>query len=309
MTVIKTPNTKSKTQRLAWQGWQLHVPTDWNPVKVDGDYDEGSVLLADLHAAKLGLRWKRAHKKTHPANWATRALHDEVGKLAAAEAVDYAMPDADGWAVSRLYVDQNPPGRDVWVGQSRASGRVLQIVHHATERNPKFSDTILPSLTDTPADEPSDWAIFDLSFRLPPGARVQWYRFNAGDLAVGVRLGKAAKAVSILRQIGPAGLALARQPLSRWLNQQQEQTRKLYRPIENTGPATLELADRSLDGLAGELKRKRRLWWAWMVVKQQVVLAFHDDVRDRLIIGQSPDESALRDWMQSVGWAKQAEAA
>jgi hypothetical protein len=306
---VQSPISARKTQLLAWQGWQLSVPADWNPVKVDGDYDEGSVLLGDLHNARLGLRWKRAHRKTNPSNWATRALHDEVGKLATKEAADYAMPDADAWAVSRLYLDNDPPGRDVWVGQSRASNRVLQVVHHATQRDTKFSDAILPSLADTPSEQSTDWTIFDLSFRLPPDARVQWYRFNAGDLAVGVRLSKTDKAVSIVRQIGPAALALARQPLERWLTQQQEQTRKLYRPIEKADPATLSLDGRTLTGLRGTLHRKRRLWWAWMVVKEQTVLAFHDDRRDRLVIGQSPDEAALRELMQTVGWAKPAEAA
>ncbi|MDB5324807.1 MAG: hypothetical protein JWM57_376 [Phycisphaerales bacterium] len=297
---------RSKTQVLAWQGWRLAISDSWNPVKVDGDYNEGSLLLADLHSPRLGLRWKRASKRGDPAAWANRSLRDEVGQLAAAEAADYKMPGAGDWAVSRLYIDRDPPGRDVWVGHSKSSNRVLQVVHHAERRGTAFSDTLLPSLTDTPADEAKHWSIFDLSLITPPGLSVQWYRFNAGDLSLG--LADAKKKITIVRQVGPAALALARQSLLGWLTQQQEQTRKLYRPIQNGEPTTLDLADRTIDGLSGILHRKRRLWWAWMVAARQTMLAFHDPLRDRLLIGQSQNESAMRDVLKTVGWARPAEA-
>lgn len=296
---------RNKTQALAWQGWRLAIPDSWSPVKVDGDYREGSLLLADLHSPRLGLRWKRAGKRGDPVAWANRSLRDEVGQLAAAEAADYKMPGAGEWAVSRLYLDRDPPGRDVWVGHSKSSDRVLQVVHHDQRRGTAFSDTLLPSLTDTPADEPKHWSIFDLSLITPPGISVQWYRFNAGDLSLGLADGKK---VTIIRQIGPAVLALGRQSLLGWLTQQQEQTRKLYRPTQSGEPATLGLDGRSIDGLRGILRRKRRLWWAWMVAAKQTMLAFHDPLRDRLVIGQSQDESAMREVLKTVGWARPGEA-
>lgn len=286
-------------QILAWQGWTLTVPATWNPVKVDGDEHEGSLLLADLHAARLGLRWKTAGRRVDSADWADRAMRGEVGKLAAAEARDYVMPDGGTWAVSRLYQDPKPPGRDVWAGHSRHSNRLLEVVHHAERRDPLFTDSVLPSLTDTPTDAAKRWAIFDLSFVTPPGTRVQWYRFNAGDLAVGLSTNKR---LTVVRQIGPAGLALSRQALPLWLTQMQPVVRRLYHRIDRPESATLALPGRTLDGLRGTLHRKRRLWWLWPVAKQQTVLAFHDPVRDRLLIGQSENESALRDVLATVGW-------
>ena len=284
------------THTLAWQGWHLAVPADWNPVKIDGDYDSGSVLLADLHAARLGLRWKKAAKRGDPDAWAVRSLRDEVGKLATDEAKDLPLPDGGAWSVSRLYQDPDPPGRDVWVGHSRPSNRVLQIVYHATKRGTAFPRDILPTLSDTAADAPHRWAVFDLSLETPPGMRVQWYRFNAGDLALGL-VGKGSKHVTLVRQIGPAALALARQPLAAWLTNLPTTTRKLYRAVRETDVATLG----DLVGLRATLVRKRRLWWAWPVPRWQTILALHDEKRDRLIAGQAVDEASLRSLLLTLG--------
>ncbi|HEX8323077.1 MAG TPA: hypothetical protein VF595_04110 [Tepidisphaeraceae bacterium] len=291
---------RSRPQLLAWQGWTLSVPASWNPVKVDGDSDDGSLLLADLHSARLGLRWKLAGRRGDPAAWAERALVDEVGKLAAAEAIDYAMPDADEWSVSRLYHDPSPPGRDVWVGHSRRSNRLLQIVHHAAKRDTLFADVLLPSLTDTSVDAARRWAVFDLSFVTPANVAVQWYRFNAGDLSVG--LADTKRNLTLLRQVGPASLALARQPLSEWLTRLPAATRRLYHPIDRPEPTSLDVDGRRLDGLRGVLRRKRRLFWLRTIAAEQTVLAFHDPRRDRIVIGQSADEPMLRERLSHVGW-------
>ena len=284
------------TQLLAWQGWHLTVRAEWNPVKIDGDYDSGSVLLADLHSARLGLRWKTAAKRGDPQAWANRSLRDEVGKLAADEAKDLALPNGGDWSVSRLYQDPNPPGRDVWVGHSRRSNRVLQIVYHAAQRGTAFSRGVLPTLADTSPDAPHCWAVFDLSLTTPPGTRVQWYRFNAGDLSMGLT-SKGTKPITVVRQIGPAGLALARQPLSTWLTHLPASTRRLYQTVRATEATTLN----HLPGLQATLRRKRRLWWAWPVPRRQTILAFHDEERDRLIAGQGVDEADLRNLLTTIG--------
>jgi len=52
-----------QTQILAWQGWSLAVPATWNPVRVEGDADSGSMLLADLMATRIGVQWRHLSKK------------------------------------------------------------------------------------------------------------------------------------------------------------------------------------------------------------------------------------------------------
>src|SRR6185503_17252832 len=101
----------------------------WNPAKIQGDYDSGEILIADLERARLGVRWKLAKSKKHePAELARRALKDEVGALAADEARALAIKSPD-IAASLLYIDPKPPGRDVWTGFSRTSNRLIQVVY------------------------------------------------------------------------------------------------------------------------------------------------------------------------------------
>lgn len=293
-----------RRQLLAWQGWQLRVPDDWNPVKVDGDYEVGSLLIADLHGPRLGLRWRGASRKGDPAKWADRAMRQEVGQLAAQEASAYKMPgSASDWRVSRLYTEPEPPGRDVWLGWSERSGRVLEVVYHAKRRDRVLADDVLPTLADTKRDEALDWSIFDLSVRSPAGLTLQWYKLNAGDLSLAFSE-KRGRKLAVVRQIGPASLALARQPLEGWMSQQHYPLRKLYRPMGLTSPAAVTIGDRELPALRATLCRRRRLFWLWLVAPEIVLLGLHDPDRKRLVIGQGEDEPAVRQLLRTVGWTK-----
>ena len=51
---------------LAWQGWELTLPADWAPIKVDGNFDRGFVAIADLDRERLGLRWQTVGPKVDP---------------------------------------------------------------------------------------------------------------------------------------------------------------------------------------------------------------------------------------------------
>jgi hypothetical protein len=293
-----------KLQMIAWHGWRMQLPESWNPVKVEGDWEQGSLLIADMLSAKLGLRWRRM-KRGDPVKVANQALRKEVGSLAADEAVDQAMGDdgleGDAWRTSRVYVEPKPPGRDVWIGWSSRSGRVLEIVHHAKVRDRMLVEEILPSLRDTPLDAEQAWSIFDLSCRTPAGWTLQWYRLNAGDLSLSFRK---KKSTMLIRQIAPAQLALARQSMDGWLSQLPKALKKLYRPLRNLEDATLEIDGRTLEGRRGAFLRRRRLWWAWMIQPRQHILGFHDAVRNRLVIAQGDDEPALRAVLATSGWAK-----
>lgn len=290
-----------RTQILAWHGWQLSIPNTWNPVRVDGDVDQGYVLLADLQSARLGLRWRKASKRGDPAAWANKALVQEVGKLAADEAKPHAMSDASAWKVSRLYADPEPPGRDVWVGWSGVSNRVMEIVYHAKTRDRVLADDVLPSLTDAAPAGEQLWSIFDLSCRSPAGWELQNYRLNAGDLALTFRR---KRDTAVVRQIAPATLALARQSLDQWLNQQPKAIRKLYRDVTDLSDWSLDLTGRSITGRRGRIVRRRRLFWAFTLPKIVAVVGAQDAQRNRLLLGQGSDERVIADLLATVGWAK-----
>lgn len=297
---MPSPLSTLHSQLIAWHGWRFGVPAAWNPVKVDGDYDEGHMLLADLQSARLGVRWKRM-KRGDPVDWATRALRTEVGKLAAAEATDYAMPDPDRWRVSKLYVEPEPPGRDIWVGFSETSGRAIEIVRHVKKRSEELSEEILPSVADTPLDEEQAWSIFDLSVRSPAGWKLQWYRLNAGDLSLAFRNKR--RTVQV-RQVGPAELALGRQKIDQWMSQQDKTVRKLYRPLSDLSDLTLAFDARTLTGRHGAIRRKRRFCWAFMVPQTLHAIGLHDPDRNRLLFAQGNEEDTMKQMLGSMGWVR-----
>src|SRR5438034_2092048 len=107
---------------IAWQGWKLNLPEGWNPLRLEGDYDRGQALFVDLERPRLGLRWDKPRGQKFDAQRAIeQALKQEVGQLAAAEAARCGA--------GTLYLEPKPPGRDVWIGYSAPSGRLLQIVY------------------------------------------------------------------------------------------------------------------------------------------------------------------------------------
>jgi hypothetical protein len=280
---------RTQHQRLAWQGWAIQIPADWNPVRIEGDFDRGSVLLADLASPKLAIRWRRPTTRSFDADrWALQALRDEVGRLAADESAPHA-PREGSWRGARLYVEPDPPGRDVWVGHSTASDRLVEIVYHATMRDRVLSERVLPTLADQGRDDEADWSIFTLACRVPTGMRLHSQRLVAGDLRL--RFTRRREWL-VVRQIGVAQLALTRLPLDRWLAGQQWESRKHYRPL-----GAVEAAD--LDRLEAFSPRRRamtlrRRWrWQWWRPRQVVSLAVHDTDRDRLLILEGSDEATL----------------
>src|SRR5689334_4490647 len=219
------PHASAPSATFAWQGWQLKLPARWNPVKLEGDFAQGSVLIADMHRPQLGLRWRKLGQKRFDA---MRALRGEVGALAAARAREWGGEgEGDGWVKARLFLESEPPGRDVWVAHSRASGRAIEIVHPLRRRDRVMEDSILPSLADTRPDEACRWAIFDLSCIIPGGFSLARHRLNAGDLT----LNFACKHQTLtIRQIALAKMALDRLPLEKWLHQQERAITRHYCP-------------------------------------------------------------------------------
>lgn len=292
--------TTPKTQSIAWHGWKMIVPDTWNPVKVDGDWSAGLILLADMHQARLGIRWREV-RRGDPTKTVARAMENEVGRLACQESVDHPMASSGAWRASRFYEENDPPGRDVWVGYSAVSSRLLQLVHHVKRPDPILKQTLLASLQDTPRDEPQSWSIFDLSCQTPAGWRLQWYRFHAGDLTLAFARGRDQIR---LRQVGPASLALARMPLDDWIRQLDKSYRKIYRPPNELADTSLEVASRTIPARLGMLMRKKRLFWAWTYLPRLTVMGFHDPVRNRLGLAQGHPETVIRQMLQSLGWAK-----
>lgn len=286
---------------IAWQGWLLQAPARWNPVRLEGDFDRGYALFADLHQPRLGIRWRKPdRKKFNVADWSQRALREEVGMLAAEEAKELTLPDAP-FTGSKLYLDPKPPGRDVWVAYSPTSGRMVEVIYHARRRDRRLAETILPSLQDLPPGGTVPWSIFELSCRVPQGMGLERQQLIAGDLTLSFK--HKAQVLSV-RQVAVAELALQRMSLERWLANDQRRWRKHYRTSGPVTEGTVIAEDgRSLKGLSQRLRRRRRFFFMGWRPPQLITLALHDQRRDRLVFVEGSDEQTVAEVARTVGWA------
>jgi hypothetical protein len=278
------------TQPFAWQGWRLRVPRSWNAVRLEGNFAKGYALLADLDGPRVGLRWSAVKAKDFSPDVLRSIIRAEAGDRAAQRARPLPDPDQpDDGADHLVYLDPDPPGRDVhvWWGAER----LLQVVYHAPRRDDVLLGEIIPSLSDGSLRSMRPWAVFDLTCAAPKAFTLISHRLNVGDLSLEFADGK--RFVSV-RQIALAEMALRRTPLAHWLAQQQ---RAGYRATTDPSPIDLTLrAGRSISGLIGRARRRLRFRTG-----ERVTLALRDEARDRLIFIDASDESLARDVAQTVG--------
>ncbi len=267
---------------LCWQGWRIDLPDRWDPVKLEGDAIKGLILLADLERPRLGVRWQTLKKSADVAKAVERAMRDEIGQLAADEAIPTSP--SDQWVGGQLYCDPEPPGRDVWIGFSRATNRLFQLSYHCQRRDRVLADKLLPTLSDAAA---GDWAIYDLNYRLPAAAKLVRQRLNVGDLSLEFEVDRKPL---VIRQIAAASVTLQRQPIERWLASHQGLRKKHYRPIEQ--PRPIELA-RGV-GVARTITRRRRHFLLRRLPKLLSGVAIHDMQRDKILIFEATDEAMIR---------------
>lgn len=272
---------------FAWQGWSLELPPEWNPQRLEGDFANGYALIADLHGPKLGIRWTTPVKrKFDAATWVRRTLLTEIGQLAADEAIDHRV---EGYHGSTIYLEPEPPGRDVWLAISEKSGRTIELVYHAPKRDRRLADKLLPTLTEASKDRPLDWSVFDLHCQSPAGWSLSSKLLNAGDLSLEFARGRER---CLIRQIGMADLALRRMPLDKWLAAHLQRHRKNYQWAADF--ESFDIGGRGLSGVIATLNRKRTLFWKLSVTKELCVGAFSDARQNKLLIVEAPTLELLQ---------------
>jgi hypothetical protein len=293
---IPAATIRSKSHRICWQGWHLLLPRRWDPVKLEGDHAAGYALFADSLRPRLGLRWSTPKKRGLHATRAVEALlRQEISRAGVEAAKPFDMGEC--WSASMLYTDPRVPGRDLWVGFSPISGRLLQIAYHVYRREHLFARRVLPSVKDLPMDRATPWSIFDLTCIIPAEMALVDKRFNVGDL--GMTFADRRHEISI-RQIALAELALARKPLDDWIADQQRTTNRHYKVDGAIEDASVILADRVMVGRRAQMTRKRRTLLP-RKASEYVTYAVHDDARDRIMILHGMDEALLRQIAATVG--------
>jgi hypothetical protein len=264
MTLDRTNSARATHATLAWYGLMLRLPGDWNPVRLQGDSTRGSILLADLTAPQLAIRWQRLPRRAKPEAYCRKALQRET-QSDENEKLDPGQPGWLGWV-------QHGESQDTWIGHSTTSRRIVQIIRPSTPESPAPIQSVIESLVVQPLDAPMRWSIFGFDCVVPAGFTLQSHRLNAGDLTLSLRR---FRETLNLRQIGPASLALARQKPDIWL----EQHARLWRNTHRARPP-VEVIDDDTSTL--RLTRRRRLSVAWWIARERVLLLHIDRAGNRI---------------------------
>jgi hypothetical protein len=279
---------------FAWQGWIISLPDGWNPMKLEGDFDAGYALIADVFRPRLGIRWGTPGRRFEPLAWAKRALVAEVGSLAAdaAEACE-----ADHWKGALLFTEPELPGRDVWVAWGNVSGRTIELVHHVRDGELSKMEELRRNLADSQPTGELAWAVFDLSCRTPPDWRLDSMVLNAGDMRLTFMNERQRCSV---RQLAVAQLALKRMSLDQWLTQEQRTHERNYRAAVPAEP--VHLNPDGLRGLSCRMQRRGGLWRKRLAPEIHM-LALEDGRHDKLLLLTAETKASVENLARTVGWA------
>ena len=214
-----------------------------------------------------------------------------------------------------------PSATDYYLGFCPATGRSIQITYHHADPSSQredqiFAAQIMPGLRDQPAGVPSRWAVFDLSFIAPPGLKLGAAKLDMGDMGIELWSGRARESGPSLglREIYPAQLALARQPMEDWLRAWARRFAPVYMPqgsgLLGRRPAAVAAVHTARGpGVMLDL----RLLWTYRSFFRRAprtlrLYLFEDKAVGRLVgvsVGAAPDqlEAGLAQMLEGLHWS------
>jgi hypothetical protein len=296
---------KHKNTVLAWARWRVNIPPDWRPIEILGGLEKGKVFVGDADSPVLQIKWSRTRDAFNPDRWIARRAGRKVAQGAAA-------PAPEGFRV----LDWQPEAktarkrtRSIWAGWSKRAGLLIEAVVFALDRPSvarRARVEVLPSLTATPPDEPAGWAVFETSFRTPPGFDCVRRNLRPGSMAL---LFVKRSDRLMLRQAYPREAALGRRDLAGWLRAEPfGQLRRKFYPAEDPQPWTVESGGRTLKGLIRRGRRKLPwpLGWPGRLFTVQAVV--QDEQLDRLLLAEHSSrrdagDAVVRDALAGMNWA------
>ena len=269
---------------LSWCGWSLPVPADWRPLKIEGGWEQGAMMVGDADGPVFKILWWRPGELDfEPFRW----LAERWARLRAAPDPGASVPK--GFRETghvRDLARREGVAKSVWCGHAPAAGLVVECVTTsgvAEAKRSLFHEAVLPRLAAHPREGDTPWSLFSARFVSPPGFQLDARRLTLGDIALAFR-GEDGRRL-VLRQFYPAGLALGRLPLARWLDEPPFPERRRLRRAQSA----------PWQGADGVMRRgwKRLpspLGWCRPLYSAAGIQV--DSVRDRLLMAelQSPRE-------------------
>ena len=281
---------------LAWAGWQLEIPRDWQPLKLEGTPAKGQMIVGDSECASFIIKWERPGRKalSDGRQWVEDRLKRH-GLLPATRPPAESNFTACGWAEG--VQTEESKETTYWYGYAErarlllgltVNGALPETLRHKVVRG------VLPTLRTTPADGETTWAMYDISCVAQAGFELVQRHLFSGDVALEFARGK--RETLLLRQVYPGELALDRRPPEKWL------ARYPFKEHRRLRRATAEFRPWR-HGERPELTGVRRGAWkrlgaplGWCSPRRSNAIAVHDQRLNRLLIVEhmaraEPDDS------------------
>ena len=268
------------TSEIAWCGWRIRVPLEWRPLKIQGEFRKGSMMIGDGEQPRLLVQWRRVKDDGFDVQ---RWFRERFSRQRAMPEPGAPCPpgfDASAWA--RDFEVREGEAKSMWYGYSRTAGLLLECVTanltSAVARNPVLGE-VLPALSVSGRDEPIRWSLYDVVFVSPPGFELVRRHLYSGDIALGLAGGDQEEL--LLRQVYPAGMALSRRSLQGWLEtspftERRQAPAAMPEKWERKGPG----------GIVRSGWRRLRFPLGWCNPRYSTAVAAVDGTLDRLLIAE-----------------------
>ena len=193
------------------------MPGAWHPLKLSGTPRKGQVIVGDSDCAMFVVDWERPSRKAVPdgRRWVADRLR-RLGTLPQENPPAAAHFTACGWA--RDVQTSEGKMTTTWFGYAARTPLLLAVRVNGVlpeEIRKTILKSVLPSLRATPADEATEWAMYDVGFRIPAGFELSQRHLFSGDVALEFARGRAE--TLLVRQVYPGDLALRRRKPEVWL--------------------------------------------------------------------------------------------
>ena len=144
--------------------------------------------------------------------------------------------------------------------------------------------SVLPTLRVTPTGEATEWAMYDIGFRIPAGFELTQRHLFSGDVALEFTRGRAE--TLLVRQVYPGDLALGRRRPEAWLERYPfKEHRRLRRRSLQVRPwrhATRE----ALSGIERRAWKRLPAPLGGCAPRRTCALAVHDADLNRLLVAE-----------------------
>jgi hypothetical protein len=282
---------KPGTVPLAWVGWELVMPDEWRPLRIEGSWDSGSLVVGGTADPVAQIKWLRPRRRSFDAErWIRRRLRSrrlEPGRPPGAAPRGFAegawVPDENSRQLLRS-----------WYGYSREAGLLIEVVANAeTDRSSRreLARLVVPSLRTSAKDAPTRWSVFGSSFETPAGYVLARRRVGLGDVTID--LAGPNRSRLVLRQVYPGELALKRRKLARWLEVRPFKEKRRYRSKDEPAECVIETDGRELRGLRITGWKRLPFPLGFIAPRRSTAAAVVDAELDRVLVAEydAPDEA------------------